>query len=115
MTSIHDDLGRVVALDAPARRIVSLVPSLTECLFTLGAGDAVVGCTRYCTDPPERVRALPKVGGTKTADVDGVVALAPDVVIMNAEENRREHYDALTAAGLTIFVTEPKTVDGALD
>jgi ABC-type hemin transport system substrate-binding protein len=115
MDAVVDDLGRAVPLHAPARRIVSLVPSLTECLFTLGAGEAVVACTRWCTDPPDRVCDLPKVGGTKNADVAAIVALAPDLVVMNSEENRREHYDALVAAGLTVFVTEPKTVEGALD
>ena len=115
MDAVVDDLGRPVALAAPAKRIVSLVPSLTECLFTLGAGDAVVACTQWCTDPAERLRGLPKVGGTKNADVAAIVALAPDLVVMNSEENRREHYDALLAAGLTVFVTEPKTVERALD
>ena len=91
------------------------MPSLTECLFALGAGDTVVACTRYCTDPPERVAALPKVGGTKTTDVAEIVALAPDLVIMNSEENRRADFDTLETAGITVFVTEPKTVEGALD
>ena len=95
---------------APPRRIVSLVPSLTELLFALGVGDALVGVTRYCTDPPEGVASLAKVGGTKTPDVQAILALAPDLVVMNAEENRREDFDACEAAGLGIFVTEPKTV-----
>lgn len=99
------------AVAASPRRIVSLVPSLTELLFALGAGEAVVAVTRYCTDPPDRVAAVAKVGGTKNPDVAAVVALRPDLVVMNAEENRREDFDALTAAGLTVLVTEPKTVD----
>ncbi len=91
------------------------MPSLTECLFALGAGDAVVACTRYCTDPADRVAALPKVGGTKTPDLAEILALEPDLVVMNAEENRRADFDALVAAGVDVFVTEPKTVAAAID
>jgi ABC-type Fe3+-hydroxamate transport system substrate-binding protein len=104
-----DDLGRTVELAAP-RRIVSLVPSLTETLFAIGAGARVVAVTRYCEEPVAEVAPIPKVGGTKNPDLAGIKALAPDVVIMNAEENRREDFEALAAAGLTVFVTEPKTI-----
>ena len=112
MTSsiVHDDLGREVALAGPPRRIVSLVPSLTETLFAIGAGPAVVGVTRYCEEPARELLSLPKVGGTKNPDLAEIAALAPDVVILNAEENRREDFDALAALGLACFVTEPKTV-----
>ncbi len=105
-----DDAGRTVPIEAPPRRIVSLVPSLTELLFELGAGEAVVGVTRYCTEPPQRVAALAKVGGTKNPDLDAVLALRPDLVVMNAEENRREDFEALAGRGLPVYVTEPKTV-----
>ncbi len=108
--SIIDDLGRAVALPAPPRRIVSLVPSLTETLFAIGAGSAVVGLTRYCVEPAADVAAVPKVGGTKNPDLAHIRELAPDLVLMNAEENRRADFEALAAAGLTVFVTEPKTV-----
>lgn len=104
-----DDLGRTVELAAP-QRIVSLVPSLTETLFAIGAGARVVAVTRYCEEPAAAVAAIPKVGGTKNPDLAGIQALAPDLVIMNAEENRREDFEALAAAGLTVFVTEPKTI-----
>jgi len=105
-----DDAGRALAIDTPPRRIVSLVPSLTELLFELGAGDAMVGVTRYCTEPPHRVAAVAKVGGTKNPDLEAVAALRPDLVVMNAEENRREDFEALAARGLPVYVTEPKTV-----
>ncbi len=105
-----DDLGRTVELAAPPQRIVSLVPSLTETLFVIGAGARVVAVTRYCEEPAAEVARLPKVGGTKNPDLAALQSLAPDLVIMNAEENRREDFEALAAAGLTVFVTEPKTV-----
>lgn len=106
----RDDLGRDVRLAAPPHRIVCLVPSLTETLFAIGAGPRVVAVTRYCEEPAAAVAALPKVGGTKNPDVAAIAALAPDLVVLNAEENRREDFEALTALGFPCFVTEPKTV-----
>ena len=91
-------------------RIVSLVPSLTEALFALGLGDRVVGVTDWCIHPAAGVAQLPKVGGTKDTDVDAVVALAPDLVIANHEENTRRVVERLEAAGLRVWVTYPRTV-----
>jgi ABC-type Fe3+-hydroxamate transport system substrate-binding protein len=105
-----DDAGRTLVLAAPPRRIISLVPSLTELLFDLGAGEAVIGVTRYCTEPPHRVGRVAKVGGTKNPDLEAVVVLAPDLVVMNAEENRREDFETLAGRGVPVYVTEPKTV-----
>ena len=97
-----------------ARRIVSLVPSLTEALFALGLGDRVVGVTDWCLHPARELAALPRVGGTKTPDLDAICRLAPDLVIANREENRRAHVEKLRAAGLDVWVTYPRTVhDGA--
>ena len=94
----------------PPRRIVSLVPSLTESLFELGLGERVVGVTEWCVHPAERVAALPKLGGTKNPDLAAIAALAPDLVIANQEENRRRDVEKLEAAGLHVWVTYPRTV-----
>jgi ABC-type Fe3+-hydroxamate transport system substrate-binding protein len=112
--AVRDALGRALELPGPPRRIVSLVPSLTEALFALGAGDRVVGLTYFCLEPQPQVRSLPKVGGTKTVDVARVLALAPDLVIASAEENRPEHVEAIAEAGIPVYVTLPTTVLGAL-
>jgi ABC-type Fe3+-hydroxamate transport system substrate-binding protein len=85
------------------RRVVSLVPSATETLRDLGIEP--VACTRFCEQPD-----LPAVGGTKNPDVDAIVALAPDVVVMNDEENRAEDADALVAAGLRVHSMSPRSV-----
>ncbi|HEV7765072.1 MAG TPA: helical backbone metal receptor [Thermoanaerobaculia bacterium] len=90
------------------RRVVSLVPSVTETLFELGAGDDVVGITDYCIFPPDL--ALPRLGGTKNPRVDEIRALAPDLVHMNLEENLRRHGDAIESF-TRIFVSEPKSLD----
>jgi len=94
----------------PPRRIVSLVPSLTESLFALGLGERVVGVTEWCVHPAAGVAALPKLGGTKNPDVAAIAALAPDLVIANQEENRRRDVERLEAAGIHVWVTYPRTV-----
>ena len=88
-----------------APRVVSLVPSATETLLAWGV--TPVACTRFCEQPE-----LPHVGGTKDPDVGAIVALAPDLVVMCVEENRREDAEALAAAGLT---TASLSIDGLAD
>jgi iron complex transport system substrate-binding protein len=90
-------------------RLVSLCPSLTELLFDLGVGDQLVGRTKFCVHPADRVEAIEKVGGTKNPKVDRIVALAPDLVFMNAEENRVEDARALEAAGIRVHSSLPVT------
>jgi ABC-type Fe3+-hydroxamate transport system substrate-binding protein len=80
-------------------RVVSLVPSITETLRAWGRDP--IACTRFCEQPD-----LPAVGGTKNPDVDAIVALRPDLVALDVQENRREDADALTAAGLDIVVLD---------
>lgn len=100
-------------LARPPARIVSLVPSLTEALFDLGLGPRVVGVTDWCVHPAEQVAGLPRVGGTKDTDVAAVLALAPELVIANHEENTRRTVERLRAAGLPVWVTYPRTVPEA--
>ena len=85
------------------RRVVSLVPSVTETLLAWGIRP--VACTRFCEQPD-----LPAVGGTKDPDVPAVVQLAPDLVVMCDEENRREDADALAAAGVDVHSCSPRSV-----
>lgn len=88
-------------------RVVSLVPSSTETLFSLGAD--IVACTAFCEQPQ-----LVHVGGTKNPDIEAIVELAPDVVVLDREENRREDADALRAAGLNLFVSEVNSLVSAV-
>jgi ABC-type hemin transport system substrate-binding protein len=83
---------------------------LTEALFALGLGERVVGVTEWCVHPAEGVAPLTKVGGTKNPDVDLILALAPELVIANREENRRRDVERLEAAGIRVWVTHPRTV-----
>jgi ABC-type Fe3+-hydroxamate transport system substrate-binding protein len=85
-------------------RIVSLVPSATETLLAWGIEPIAV--TRFCEQP-----ALQQVGGTKDPDIEAVIGLAPDLVVVCVEENRREDADALRAAGLELFVFDIDSID----
>lgn len=105
---VRDVRGREHCFDTPPRRVVSLVPSLTETLFDLGAGDAVAGITDWCIFPEGL--ELPRVGGTKNPRVEEIRALQPDLVYMNLEENLRRHGDEIEKFA-PLFVTEPKNVD----
>lgn len=107
-----DDLGDAVALPGQVRRVVSLVPSLTEAIATTDRS-LLVGATDWCSHPPDL--DVPRTRGTKNPDIAKVIGLAPDVVIANAEENRQEDLDTLRAAGLAVWVTAPTTVPAALD
>lgn len=96
------------------QRVVSLVPSMTESLFDLGFGQTVVGASDYCTRP-ETAERLPKVGGPKNARIADILALRPDLVIANREENSREVVEGLLAAGAAVWLTFPRTVREAID
>ncbi|MGQ0603968.1 MAG: helical backbone metal receptor [Anaerolineales bacterium] len=104
------DIHAEISLSEPPRRVVSLVPSVTESLFDLGCGERVVGVTEYCVHPAARVSGLPKIGGTKNPDLGAIKALQPDLIIANQEENRKEDVEALRAEGFNVWVTFPCTV-----
>ena len=97
------------------QRVVSLVPSITESLFVLGLGDRLVGATEFCVHPAALTGTLPKVGGTKNASAEAILALQPDLVLANKEENSPELVRALQAAGTPVWLTFPRSVDAAVD
>lgn len=107
---LTDAAGVVHAPAGADARIVSLVPSITELLFDLGLGDAVVGRTAYCRHPAGRVRAARSVGGTKSVNMDKLMALRPTHALVNIDENPRALAEDLAARGLTVVVTHPVEV-----
>lgn len=106
-----DDLGLPVVLPPVVRRVVSLVPSLTETVASCAPG-LLVGATNWCTHPADLV--VTRVGGTKNPDIAQIVALGPDVVLANEEENRQPDLDALRSAGLAVWVTRIRDLPEAL-
>jgi ABC-type Fe3+-hydroxamate transport system substrate-binding protein len=106
-----DDLGSPVRRGTfPARRVVSLVPSLTEAVAET-APELLVGATAWCSRPANL--DVERIGGTKNPDVARIVALRPDVVLANEEENRAADIGALRGAGVPVWVTEIRTLDQA--
>jgi hypothetical protein len=106
-----DDLGTSVRLPARVGRVVSLVPSLTESVAATGA-HLLVGATAWCTHPADL--DVLRVRGTKNPDLQAVIGLRPDVVLANVEENRKADVEALRAAGVAVWVTDIRTLEGAL-
>jgi hypothetical protein len=106
----RDDLGHPVPVSRPVRRVVSLVPSLTESVAATRPR-ALVGATDWCTHPPGL--DVPRVRGTKNPDLAAVAALRPQLVLANQEENRRLDVERLRAAGIPVWVTVIRTLDEA--
>lgn len=94
-------------------RIVSLCPSLTELVAQLGRGDELVARTKFCVAPKDVVARVEKVGGTKDPHVERIVELAPDLVLMNREENRAQDADALRERGVVLHTSLPRDPAGA--
>ncbi len=94
----------------PPKRVVSLVPSMTESLFELNVGDRLIAITDYCVYPEAETARLPRIGGTKNPDVARIIDMQPDLVLANREENRQADVEALEAAGIPVWVTFPRTV-----
>lgn len=109
--TVTDDLGRAVPADTAARRIVSLAPSLTEMLFSVGAGAQVVGVTSYC-DHPQRARSLPVVGDMLAPDIERILSLDPDLVLVSVEGNTQRSFAALEDLGVRVFVSNPRDLEG---
>lgn len=108
---LFDDVGAPVDLDGPPRRVVSLVPSLTEAIAET-APDTLVGATDWCAHPADLDVA--RVRGTKNPDLAAVRALEPDLVVANQEENRRLDVERLRESGVNVWVTRIDTVEEAL-
>jgi len=114
MSTYTDGLYREVEVKRTPKRIVSLVPSITETLFTFGANDNLSAVTSFCIEPAAALKSKSIVGGTKTVDIDAVKEIDPDLILANAEENREEDIRQLVRSGYKVFVTFPRTVAAAI-
>lgn len=103
---VRDDAGQDIRLAAPARRIVSLAPHITENLFAAGAGEAIVGAVDY-SDYPPAAKQIRRVGGYSRIDVEAIAALRPDLIIAWESGNNKSQMDAVRRLGIPIFLTQP--------
>lgn len=101
-------------LNAIPRRIVSLVPSITELLHYLGLEEETVGITRFCIHPEEWFRSKTRIGGTKTIDLEKVKGLQPDLIIASKEENIKEQVEVL-AKDFPVWLTDVNNLEDALE
>lgn len=107
---VTDAGGTVVRLAAPARRIVSLAPHITELVYAAGAGDRLVGNVEFGQYPPQ-ARALPKVGGYERFDLEAILALKPDLVLGWKSGNPQAMIVRMRALGLTVHLSQPDRIE----
>lgn len=93
--SCIDQIGHQVNLETTPKRIISVVPSQTELLFDLGLENEVVGITKFCIHPKVWFETKPRIGGTKTLNIEKIKELKPDLIIANKEENTKEQIEEL--------------------
>jgi iron complex transport system substrate-binding protein len=108
--SVVDDTQRTITLDAPARRIISLAPSLTELLFVAGAGNRIVGVSEYSDHPPQ-AQGLPIVGRYDLLDMEAIVGFRPDLIVAWGSGNPRAAVQRLIDLGLNVYIAEPKLLE----
>ena len=109
-----DQMGRSVEILFPPKRIVSLVPSQTELLHYFGLENEVVGITKFCIHPDVWFRNKRRIGGTKQLKIDEILALKPDLVIGNKEENTKEDIDFL-AKHVPVWMSDINSFDESID
>ncbi|BBN89687.1 cobalamin-binding protein [Azospira sp. APE16] len=107
---LKDDTGATLRLPAPARRIVSLAPHITENLFAAGAGGQVVGTVDY-SDYPEAAKKIARVGGYSRLDLEAVAALRPDLIIAWESGNAPGHVAKLRSLGIPVFISQPNRIE----
>ncbi|MBS1528652.1 MAG: ABC transporter substrate-binding protein [Bacteroidetes bacterium] len=109
-----DQMNRVVDLPLAPSRIITLVPSQTELLFDLGLDKEIIGVTKFCIHPEDKVKQKVKVGGTKQVDISVVKKLKPDLIIGNKEENERDQAEELMEH-FPVWMSDINDLDSALE
>jgi iron complex transport system substrate-binding protein len=111
---VTDDAGHSVVLAAPARRVISLGPHLTELAFAAGGGEALVGVIRF-SDFPDAARQLPIVGDAHAIDFERIAQLKPDLVLVWGSGLNERHKARLASLGLTVYESEIRQAQGIAD
>ena len=107
---VTDDAGQAVVLAAPARRIVSLAPYITELLFAAGAGEYIVGASGF-SDYPPAARDIPRIGSGVALDLERIVALQPDLVVAWESGSPADQVARLRALGMPVYISEPHALE----
>lgn len=110
MGLVVDELVRTIALSGEPDRLVSLVPNISELIHGFGRGQDLIGVTDYCVEPPDGFGHAQRLRGTKNPDVASIIALQPDLVFANDEENRKHDIERLEQAGIAVYVTRVRTI-----
>lgn len=110
---ISDDLGRRIKIPERVERVVSLAPNLTENIFAVGAGDRLIGVTSFCNYPSE-AQKIQKVGDTISPNIETIIALKPQIVFVSTASQIETFTKTLEAQNITVFVTNPKDLNGVL-
>lgn len=108
--SVKDDAGNTIKLAAPAKRIVSLAPHVTEILYAAGAAEQIVAAVEY-SDYPEAAKKLPRVGGYSRIDLEAVVAQKPDLIIAWQSGNAKASISQLQSLGIPVFLSQPNSIE----
>ncbi len=111
---LQDQIGNQLLIEEYPKRIISLVPSITELLIDLGLSSNLVGRTKFCIHPQSQVELIPRVGGTKNPDLNKIGKLNPDLIICNKEENRKEDVELLLQ-NFPVYVSNVLTVEDGLE
>lgn len=114
MINITDQLGKEFTFNEIPKRIVSIVPSQTEYLFSIGLGEHIVGITKFCIHPEEIIANKTIVGGTKNLNIEKIIALNPDIIIANKEENELSQIQELQKH-FPVWISDIYTLDEAYD
>jgi len=114
MPKYYDQLNREINLPSVPKRIISIVPSQTELLFYLGLEEEIIGITKFCIHPAEKLKSVEKVGGTKQLDIEKIKALKPDLIIANKEENERSQIEELINF-CPVWISDIYSLGDALD
>ncbi|MGZ3604862.1 MAG: cobalamin-binding protein [Thermodesulfobacteriota bacterium] len=110
---LNDETGRKVKIPCPAKRIISLAPSITEILFALGLNEEIIAITNFC-DYPKAVLGKPRIGGFVNPDTEKIVSLKPDLIIGIRDGNRMDTVDRLNDFGFPVYLIDPKCFDGVM-
>jgi len=108
-----DEIGRKMKIPNSAKRIISLAPSITEILFALGLNEEIAGVTDFC-DYPEAASNKPRIGGFIDPSIEKIVSLNPELIIGTRDGNRMETIHRLNDLGFSVYVVNPKGIDGVI-